>query len=300
MKPKLLFTGSSGFLGNNILALLQEKYDVKTLGFSVSEDYNINLATNAPELKESYEIILHAAGKAHSVPVSESEKKFFFDVNLQGTKNLCSGLEQSGIPKSFIFVSTVAVYGLDYGDNITEEAPLNGKDPYALSKILAEKFLTEWCAKNHVVLSIIRPSLIAGPNPPGNLGSMISGIKSRRYLSISGGKARKSILMVQDIAKLVPVLTDKGGIYNVCDSVHPTFRELELLISSQLNVRIPLTIPYVFAKILALLGDLIGKRAPINSNKLNKINKSLTFSNAKAKRELNWTPVNVLENFKII
>ncbi len=300
MKEKLLFTGSSGFLGSNILALLHEKYDVKTLGFSVLEDYNINLATNVPELKESYEIILHAAGKAHSIPKSELEKQLFFDVNLQGTINLCSALEKSGIPKSFIFVSTVAVYGLEYGDDITEETPLNGKDPYALSKIQAENFLVNWCEKNNVKLGILRPSLIAGPNPSGNLGAMISGIKGGKYLSISGGKARKSVLMVQDIAYLVPVLAEKGGIYNVCDSEHPTFRDLELSISDQLKIKKPMSIPYGLAKLLALIGDVIGKRSPINSDKLNKITKSLTFSNAKARRDLDWTPVNVLESFKII
>lgn len=60
-----------------------------------------------------------------------------------------------------------------------------------------------------MVLGIIRPSLIAGPNPPGNLGAMINGIRSGKYMSIAGGKARKSVLLVQDIATLVPLLTEK-------------------------------------------------------------------------------------------
>lgn len=33
----------------------------------------------------------------------------------------------------------------------------------------------------------------------GNLGAMIHGIKTGAYLSIAGGKAKKSILMVDDI-----------------------------------------------------------------------------------------------------
>lgn len=115
-------------------------------------------------------------------------------MNLQGTKNLCAALEKSGIPQAFIFISTVAVYGCEFGSNITEKHPLNGDTPYALSKIQAEEFLTEWCNKHGVILSIIRPSLIAGPNPPGNLGAMIKGIKTGRYLSIGGGKARKAYL----------------------------------------------------------------------------------------------------------
>lgn len=50
---------------------------------------------------------------------------------------------------------------------------------------------------------------------------------------------------------------------------------------------------------MALVGDLMGNKAPINSLKLKKITESLTFSNEKAKRELNWQPLNVLENFRI-
>ncbi|MFY1613261.1 NAD-dependent epimerase/dehydratase family protein [Macellibacteroides fermentans] len=296
---KLLLTGSSGFIGNNIKMLLQNKYQLKTLGLSPNDDYNVNLSKDIPFIGEKYDIVFHAAGKAHTTPESEAEKKAFFDVNFQGTKNLCTALENCGVPKSFIYISSVAVYGCEYGENITEETPLNGKTPYALSKIMAEKFLVEWCAKNKVILSIIRPSLVAGPNPPGNLGAMINGIKTRKYVRISGGKARKSVLMVQDIANIVPLLAEKGGIYNVCDSYQPSFRELEELIALQLGKSIPLSIPYPLAKVVAKSGDYLGGNAPINTIKLSKITKSLTFSNEKARKELGWTPLNVLDNFKI-
>ncbi len=119
--------------------------------------------------------------------------------------------------------------------------------------------------------------MIAGPNPPGNLGAMIYGIRSGKYLSIAGSQARKSVLMVQDIAKLVPLLAEKGGIYNVCDSHHPTFRELETTICRQLDKKLPLSIPYWVAKCMALAGDCLGRKAPINSLKLDKITKSLVF-----------------------
>lgn len=296
---KLLFTGSSGFIGQNIKPLLQDIYIIKTIGLSDVENYNINLATTVPELNDTFDVILHAAGKAHSVPKTDAEKKVFFDVNYQGTINLCKALEQSHLPKSFIFISTVAVYGLEYGRNITEDYPLNGDTPYALSKIKAEHFLEEWCAKNGVKLSILRPSLIAGPNPPGNLGAMINGIRTGKYLSIGGGKARKSVLMVQDIARLLPNLIEKGGIYNVCDDTQPSFRELEILILGQLKKKKLVSIPYWLAKLMALTGDLLGEKFPINSLKLKKITESLTFSNERAKHELNWYPTNVLENFII-
>lgn len=296
---KLLFTGASGFLGNNVCPILEKMYDVVTVGLMPGDDYMVNIARGIPKLCERHDIILHAAGKAHSIPKTEAERQLFFDVNLQGTKNLCAALEKVGVPRAFIFISTVAVYGCDYGIDITEEHPLNGTTPYAMSKRLAEEYLQKWCLEHNVVLGIIRPSLIAGPNPPGNLGAMIAGIRRGRYLSIAGSKARKSVLMVQDIVNLIPLLVKKGGVYNVCDSYQPTFRDLEILICKQVNKPLPLSIPYWWAKSMALIGDCLGKKASINSLKLDKITKSLTFSNEKAMRELGWKPMSVLENFKI-
>ena len=295
----LLFTGASGFLGNNIIHLLNGTYNIISVGLSPQDTYLVDIATDIPTFTDAFDVVFHAAGKAHSVPKTEAEERLFFDVNLQGTKNLCTALERSGIPKAFIFISTVAVYGCDSGEDITEEHPLNGTTPYALSKIKAEKYLEGWCAMHNVKLSILRPSLIAGPNPPGNLGAMIHGIKNGKYLSIAGGKARKSVLMVQDIANLLPMLIEKGGIYNVCDSYQPSFRELEMVIYKQLNKKLPLSIPYWFAKSMAIFGDCFGEKAPINSLKLRKITHSLTFSNEKAMRELGWKPMNVLKNFRI-
>lgn len=296
---KLLFTGASGFLGINVYPKLSLKYTVKTLGLTRNDYYKVNLANEVPLLDTKFNIVLHAAGKAHSVPRTKTEENDFFQINLQGTKNLCKALEKVGVPESFIFISSVAVYGLEFGELITEDYPLNGHDPYALSKIQTEEFLTKWCCDHGVKLGIIRPSLVAGPNPPGNLGAMINGIKTRKYVRISKGKARKSVLMVQDIANIVPLLIGKGGVYNVCDSYHPTFRELEDLIASQTGKKVSLSIPYPLAKIIAKSGDYLGKYAPINSRKLAKITKSLTFSNEKARRELGWEPLNVIENFKI-
>lgn len=296
---KLLFTGGTGFLGRNVRPILDRIYDVTTCGITSDDMLKVNLAKEVPILDQHYDIVLHACGKAHVVPKSEADKQAFYDVNFQGTVNICAALEKVGVPKALIFISTVAVYGCETGSDITEEHPLLGKTPYADSKIKAEEFLQEWAAKNNVTLGIIRPSLIAGPNPPGNLGAMINGIKSGRYLSIAGSKARKSVLMVEDIARLVPLLTEKGGIYNVCDSYNPSFRELEEVICRQLGKKLPVSIPYWMAKSMAVVGDCLGSKAPINSLKLDKITKPLTFSNKKAREVLGWEPTNVLDNFKI-
>lgn len=296
---KLLFTGGTGFLGKNTMPLLKERYEVTTCGITPGDMIKANFVSDVPELPERYDVVLHACGKAHVVPKTEEEKQAFYDVNYQGTINLCKGLEKAGAPKAMVFISTVAVYGCEFGELITEEHPRNGTTPYAKSKIMAEDFLIDWCQKNHVVLTILRPSLLAGKNPPGNLGDMIRGIKKGFYLNIAGGKVQKSILMADDIANLIPLVKDKGGIYNVCDTDQPSFGQLSKLIARQLGKQPPISIPYWVAKSLALVGDVLGNRFPINSQRLNKLTQSLTFSNQKAVQELGWTPLKVLENLKI-
>ena len=228
---KLLFTGASGFLGYNIRPILEKTYDVYTIGLTDDDDIKINMAKEVPPINTHYDVVLHAAGKAHTVPKTEAEKQVFFDVNYQGTVNLCKALENAGIPKALIFISTVAVYGCEFGDLIDETHPLDGDSPYAKSKIMAEKYLTEWCGKHGVKLGILRPSLLAGKNAPGNLGAMVNGIKKGFYMNIAGGKVIKSILMAEDIARLIPILEEKGGIYNVCDTRQPSFGEISMSVA---------------------------------------------------------------------
>ena len=296
---KLLFTGGTGFLGKNAMPVLKEKYEVTTCGITKNDMIKANFVTDIPELPEKYDIVLHACGKAHVVPKTEAEKKTFFDVNFTGTKHLCEALEKVGIPKAIVFISTVAVYGCEFGDLITEEHPLEGNTPYAKSKIMAEEYLTEWCKKHNVILGILRPSLLAGKDAPGNLGAMVNGVRKGFYMNIAGGKVIKSILMAEDIARILPSLVEKGGTYNVCDTRQPSFGELSISVAKQLGKGKPMNIPYWVAWCMAKVGDLLGSKAPINSYKLEKMTKSLTFSNEKAKKELGWEPLDVLDNYKI-
>lgn len=298
---KLLFTGASGFLGYNILPILHKEYEtVHTMGLGQEDDIKINLAKEVPPINTHYDIVLHACGKAHVVPRTPEEDKAFYDVNYEGTRNLCAALEKAGVPKALVFISTVAVYGCENGELISEDHPLNGDTPYAKSKIMAEEFLTKWCSEHGVVLGILRPSLLAGKNAPGNLGAMVNAIRKGFYLNIAGGKVCKSVLMAEDIARLIPLLIEKGGVYNVCDTNQPTFGEISWSVAKQLGKRKPISIPYWMAWCMAKVGDLLGSKAPIDSYKLSKMTESLTFSNEKARRELGWEPMDVLENYKIV
>jgi nucleoside-diphosphate-sugar epimerase len=72
----LLFTGASGFLGKNTLPILKQQFEtVHTLGLTENDRFCVNLSREIPQLSQSYDVVLHAAGKAHVVPRTEAEKK---------------------------------------------------------------------------------------------------------------------------------------------------------------------------------------------------------------------------------
>jgi nucleoside-diphosphate-sugar epimerase len=181
---KILITGASGFLGKKIAEVLEKEHDIISLSRS-SGDYQISLENNIPYFNEKFDLIIHAAGKAHFFPKTDLDSNSFFNINVNGTYNLLRGLEKIKLPRYFVFISSVSVYGKEEGELINEETPLNPTEPYGRSKMLAERLIIDWCQNNNISFTILRPTLIVGENPPGNLAAMVNSIKKGYYFNIS-------------------------------------------------------------------------------------------------------------------
>lgn len=296
---KFLITGSNGFLGKTIYTEVSKFGEVDTLNRKHGT-YAVDLAEEMPEISTKYDVVVHCAGKAHTVPSNEMEAAEFYNINLNGTKNLIKGLEvNEAVPKAIVFISSVSVYGLSYGTYISETEPLRAKDPYGKSKILAEQLLSDWCLRKQVRICILRLPLLIGRNAPGNFGAMKDGISKGYYFNIGGGSARKSMVLVEDVANMILPASRVSGIFNLTDGYHPTFKELSHAIAERLGKKRPMNLPLLLAKVLSNLGELIGRRAPLNVNKLKKITSSLTFDDSKARTVLNWQPRSVLNNLDL-
>ena len=295
----ILLTGSSGFLGKEIITGLQQQ-NITFISMGRSRDNTIqcDLSKQIPIIP-SINMVVHAAGKAHMIPKNTEEKKDFFRVNVHGTQNLLTALEQNPSLKKFVFISSVSVYGLAEGNNITEDAPLLAADPYGKSKIEAENLVSGWCAARNIEYYILRLPLIAGKNPPGNLGAMIKGIRSGKYLSIGSAKAKKSMVLAADLAGFIATIQGPSGAYNLTDGYHPSFIELEHTIATFYKKKKPVSLPGIAAKILAFAGDIMGEKFPVNSGKLKKITGTLTFDDTKARTHLQWKSREVLKAWEI-
>jgi len=310
VKKKVLLTGGSGFLGHIIANQLKELYNItllhRTVDIEIEKCFPVIYSDLSKELipqrfNNNWDIILHAAGKSGTSLENLVEDDKFYNANVIGTKNLLSSLENR-LPKLFVYFSSVSVYGVEEGEDVDENHPTNAIDAYGNSKLEAEHEVLKWSKRTGVNCIILRLPLLVGPKPPGNLGKMIHAIKKRKYVSIGGGKARKSMVWIKDIGSLIPTIEDKEGIYNLTDQHHPSFRELENIISENVGCNI-WTIPNWIAKYLSKFGSWINKfnqepKFPLDYSTYLKITKSVTFDDSKAVKELHWKPQRVLEKMK--
>jgi nucleoside-diphosphate-sugar epimerase len=293
---EILLTGSNGFLARFLKLGIS---NCNIFNFSRNHsDYNLDLSLSIPVFRKNFDLVIHTAGKAHSIPKSQEEISSFNGINVLGTKNLVQGLNDY-LPKQFVFISSVSVYGLITGENISETSPLLATDPYGKSKIEAETVVKKWCEENNVICTILRLPLVVGDNPPGNLGAMIRGIKKGYYFNIAGGTAKKSMVLASDIAKFILKAAEIGGTYNLTDGIHPTFNELSKSIAQNYNKSYVPNMPLAIANLLAKMGDTLGNAFPLNSNKLSKITSTLTFDDSKANAAFGWSPTPILESFKL-
>jgi nucleoside-diphosphate-sugar epimerase len=107
------------------------------------------------------------------------------------------------------------------------------------------------------------------------------------------------MVLANDVADFILLNPTGKGVYNLTDGIHPTFFELEELISKSFKKNKPLSIPNWFAIFLGVLGDLI-PFSPINSDVISKITSNLTFSDEKARKELGWKSKSVIDSWKVV
>lgn len=291
---KVLLTGAGGFLGRFIHRILRMENEVVTLGRAEGMQIRADILSPLPDLG-GYDIVVHAAGKAHVVPKDSREAAEFMSVNHEGTLRLLDAISRKGdTPSTFVFISTVSVYGLDEGLNIPESHPLKATTPYGVSKIMAEREVESWAQANGVQALILRLPLIVGKGAPGNLGAMERHMRWGTYMRIGNGEARRSMVLGTDVAELIARSTGMSGVYNLTDGHHPSFKELDTYMASQLGARVR-SIPESLARAMAKVGDLV-PGSPFDTYRFGKLSHTLTFDDSKATEELDWKPTPVLES----
>ena len=171
---RVLVTGGAGFIGSNLVKyLLSHNHKVIVL-----DDFSTGLKSNISGLQlevfegsvankkilndaaKSVDSIVHLAARG-SVPRSIRNPQATFDVNVQGTLNVCEIAREQSIP--VVFSSSSSVYGANTGDNKVENAWLSPLSPYAASKLSGEALMLSFANSFGIQTAVFRLFNVYGP-----------------------------------------------------------------------------------------------------------------------------------------
>lgn len=206
---KIMLTGASGFIGSRLFVFFKKSnfslvpltntssirgtfaYDL------VSDEIPSNLFNNVSTL-------IHLAGMAHNS--GKTKSKLYKDINYEATMKLAKKAEKAGV-KHFIFVSSSKA-------NTPFDSSNNAScDTYSSSKRMAEIELTDYFNLSEMQVSIIRPSLVYGPNVKGNMKSMLKAIDSGWFPSLPKLENMKSMIHVDDVARAIALVASENNVH---------------------------------------------------------------------------------------
>lgn len=289
----ILIVGGSGFVGSKLISILDKK-NCLNIDKNPSPFHNditiIKDIRNLEGLKinKKYDCLVLLAAE-HRDDVTPSS--LYYDVNVQGTKNILSLLDELAI-NSLIFTSSVAIYGLNK-NNPKENHVEDPFNHYGKSKWLAEKTIYNWYNNDpkEKSITIIRPTVIFGERNRGNVYNLFKQISSGKFMMVGKGINKKSMAYVGNIVAFIKNIIDNNEtgyhVFNYADKPDFSMSELVNVISKKMNLNISkIKIPY-FIGILAgyffdLLSLIIRKKLPISSVRVKKFCATTQFDASKA------------------
>lgn len=203
--------------------------------------------------------------------------KEYFDTNIPGAKNTVELASRLGI-KNVFFTSSIAPYGKSL-EQRTENSALYPETAYGISKGMAELIHQEWLAQNKERrLIIVRPSVIYGPNDPGNIYRMINALKKGFFVLPDGGKIIKGygyIYGLVDSILFTMNKTESKIIYNYAENPTVPLYEMVSVIKEEFNyskptISLPVNIISLIAFFVYPLLRLLGKQTNIHPVRVRK------------------------------
>lgn len=312
---KVAVTGGTGCLGRPLVErLIADGAYLKLLALPndpsiISVDNKIEIITG--DLNSSAaldllcldcDVVFHLAGMVHIVPGTTEEEQEFFRVNVEGTRNLLEAAKKNRV-KRVVFYSTVGVYGKDADFHGDELSRCRQDSAYAKSKYLAEELVLNSSNDGGPEGVVLRFPVVYGPLDRGNVAKLIKAIHSRLFFYFGDGTCSRSMISSRNAAEAAvrAAFESKAAneIFCVTDGRDYTMNELVDSVCNALGVcRRHYHVPILLAELIGKFGDLLEKsthvRFPINSDKVRKLSRPLTFSCEKAKRVLGYEPIETL------
>ena len=269
---KYLISGGNGFIGGFLSSFLKKRGNVvKTIGKSINNDYVVDLSISSFKISEKFDVIIHTASIVHNHKYTNNLEPNILLKDLSITINILKSIESLKFLK-FIYLSSVSIYGVNFGKNLKINTPLLPKSGYGLSKYISEKMLINKIPIEKIL--ILRLPLVNGSEPKGNILKSIKAIESGRMILFNGNNAKKSILELSDLAQFILNNSLNYSGINQIKSYDIYFNEF---IQSLSNKKL-ITIPNFFLKFAIFLTNKLGMKNLYST--LIKLSSTLTFESS--------------------
>lgn len=251
---KIAIIGGSGFVGTRLIELLRKQHQVRNIDKQTSHFHND--ITHIGDVRDTAKLTEQLAGSFDAVVLLAAEHRddvsptsLYYDVNVQGARNVLAAMDANGI-RRIVFTSSVAVYGLNKR-NPDEQHPADPFNHYGKSKWQAEEVLRAWYEADPATrnLNILRPTVIFGERNRGNVYNLLKQIAGGAFRMIGRGENKKSMAYVGNIVTFIQFLltakTAGYNVYNYVDTPDFTMNELVSHVGTVLKRHIPSThFPY--------------------------------------------------------
>jgi len=267
-------SGGTGFVGQRLVVALQQKQAyVRLLSRSKQNRDTIICDLKVDHIPNDaligVDTVFHLAGFAHDMRDASKIADLYYKVNVSATVQLANLAVESGV-KRFVFVSSVKAGGNPpLGTRANEKDQKNTEDVYGKTKREAELALLKIGKESGMHVSIIRPSLVYGPNVKGNLKLMLSGIKKGWFPPLPETGNKRSMIHVDDLVLAILLVADddraNGEIFIATDGTPHSSRDIYNAMCSVLDKSIP---KWSVPKILFDIASLVSPRVKYKINKL--------------------------------
>lgn len=281
--------GGSGFVGTRLISELGKK---NCINIDKNKSPFYNSITVLGNIMTPSEIKIESNAKTVVLLAAEHRddvrpKSLYYDVNVEGTKNVLKKMDTIGI-KSIIFTSSVAVYGLNK-NNPDENFPKDPFNHYGKSKWEAEKVLKDWFEKDPInkSVTIIRPTVIFGERNRGNVYNLLRQISSGTFVKIGKGENKKSMAYVGNVVGFIADRINNKAtgfqVYNYVDKPDFNMNELISIVEKKVNINVPkFRIPEWLGVSMGYVFDfasfLSGKKLVISSVRVKKFCATTQFN----------------------
>ena len=214
---KILVTGHKGFIGGHMVTSLQDEHKVDT--YEWGDDY--------PKVKK-YDWVIHL-GAISSTAETDVEK--IMEQNYDFSVELYKDCRHHEV--NFQFASSASIYGLK--SDFHEDAPVDPRTPYAWSKYMFEKYLTEH--KQTALVQVFRYFNVYGPEGEEHKGTQASPYcqfkkqaEENGYVNVFEGSEnyKRDFIHVSDVIDIHKKFfnINKSGIFNVGSGYTKSFLDV--------------------------------------------------------------------------